>query len=646
MSAIAGIFHLNDEPINLEHGRRMMKELEKYPADDVQTWHSDKVFLGCHAQWITPESIGEKLPYYDEERKLAITADAIIDNREELFEKLQIKKSKQRTITDSELILLSYDKWGEDSPKYLIGDFAFMIWDERERKFLGARDPSGLRTLYFFHDKFRFVFCTTIEPLLTLPNIKKQLNENWLAEFLAITVPVDTVDAFTTPYCNINQIPPFHSVTFQKGKFSLTKYGNFNVEKKLNFRHDYEYVEAFQEIFQKAVKSRLRTHLNIGSHLSGGLDSGTVVGYAAKELKKENKLLNTYSYIPPKDFIDYTHKGLMPDERPFIKKTVEFVGGITDHYCDYDGISSYTEIDDILDVNEMPYKFVENSFWLSGTFKKASENNVGILLNGDTGNSTISWGQALYYYAILLKRLKWIELIQELNQYSRNIGGARFRSLPRIAEIAFPFFSKFKSDKGINWNPKVIDLAFAQKTEVFNKLQRFGIDQSGWIATPNLYEQRKIMFDKISTFNSSSTLYSKLSLKYSLWKRDPTNDLRVVRFCFAVPEEQFVKNGLDRALVRNSTKNILPDEVRLNQRIRGVQGADWIHRMIPHWDKLMEEAKLLSNDKKMMEFFDGNVIKSAIVKGEKGPFKEKVMDPDYKILVRSIIVYRFLKKFN
>ena len=70
MSAIAGIYHLNSEPINLEHGNRIMKALEKFPADDVQVWNNDKVFLGCHAQWITPESLGEKLPYYDHERQL------------------------------------------------------------------------------------------------------------------------------------------------------------------------------------------------------------------------------------------------------------------------------------------------------------------------------------------------------------------------------------------------------------------------------------------------------------------------------------------------------------------------------------------------------------------------------------------------
>src|SRR3954465_11520946 len=130
MRAIAGIYHLNDEPINLEHGNRMMKELEKNPAADIQTWHNDKVFLGCHAQWITPESVGEQLPYYDSERQMVITADAIIDNRDELFDLLQVEPSTRKTMPDSQLILLAYCKWGENSPKYLIGDFAFIIWDE------------------------------------------------------------------------------------------------------------------------------------------------------------------------------------------------------------------------------------------------------------------------------------------------------------------------------------------------------------------------------------------------------------------------------------------------------------------------------------------------------------------------------------
>ena len=95
--------------------------MQKFPADDIQVWKNENVFFGCHAQWITPESIGEPLPFYDSERQCTITADAIIDNREELFESLQVDRDKRKTIPDSQLILLAYYKWGEESPKYLVG---------------------------------------------------------------------------------------------------------------------------------------------------------------------------------------------------------------------------------------------------------------------------------------------------------------------------------------------------------------------------------------------------------------------------------------------------------------------------------------------------------------------------------------------
>jgi asparagine synthase (glutamine-hydrolysing) len=647
MSAIAGIIHFNQEPINPEHSHNIMGALQKFPADNIGLWNSSKgnAFLGCHAQWITPESVNEEMPLHHYDSQLTITADAIIDNRNELFESLQVHKSDQKTMTDAQLILRAYQKWGEDCPKHLVGDFAFMIWDERKQQLFGARDASGYRTLYYYLNQTRFAFCTTIEPLLTLPYIKKQLNEHYIAEFLAITGMIDTVDARMTPYLNIYQVQPFHTITIARDKLKISRYGHFYSEKQLKLKSNEDYVEAFRDVFQKAVTSKLRTYRNVGSQLSGGLDSGTVVGFAAKALREENKKLHTFSYIPPSDFKDFTHRQIMPDETPFIKKTVQHVGGMIDHYCDFEGKSSYSEMDDFLDVMEMPYKFVENSFWLKGMFERAQEENVGVLLNGDKGNSTISWGAALNYYAILLKRLKWLRLFQELNQYSRNSGGARLRLLPTVARIGFPIINQMFPKETPYEFPTIINPELAKRTGVFGKLKNYGIDRSGWIATSNVYEQRRITFEDIFSWNSGSTFISKASLRYQLWKRDPTNDLRVVRFCLSVPEDQCVQNGLDRALIRRSTEDILPDEIRLNQRIWGIQGADWVHRMIPHWDSFIEEVRQLSTDKRMMEFLDNQVIKSAISKSEKGARRESISDPDYRVLMRSLIVYRYIKKF-
>lgn len=642
MSAITGIYNLNKEPIKMENYNLLMSKLIQYPSDDIQIWKKGNIFFGCHAQWITPESVNEQLPYYDYDRQLVITADCIIDNRDDLLNQLRIEKSLGSLIPDSQIILLAYEKWGENCPKYLIGDYAFFIWDEKKQKLFGARDPSGYRTLYYYKDSIRFVFSTTIKSILALPYIEKNLNEHWLAEYMAISGMIDTVDASTTPYLNISQVPPFHSVTVTNENFKIQKYGQFKPETKLKLKSNEEYIEAFQDVFSKAVKSRLRTYRNIGSHLSGGLDSGAVVGFAARELKNENKLLHTFSYIPPSDFVDYTSKHLMPNETPYIRKTVDFVGGISDHYFNFDGVDSYSELNSILEMNEMPYKFFENSFWLKGIFEKAHSNGIGVLLNGDNGNLSISWGNALYYYGELLKKLKWFRLAKELNQYSKNVGGSRFRNIPVIARIAFPDIGKFVSKKSFQ-KSLVINDEFAKETGVFDKLSQFGITQSGWFTGNNLNNQRRMVYDDIYPWNSGNTFNTKLSLHYSLWKRDPTNDIRVVQFCLSLPEDQYVQNGMDRALVRRGTENILPNEVRLNQRIRGIQAADWVHRIVPHWDSLLEEMRELSVDERMLKYFNRDVINKALSRAEEGPNKKHITDPAYRNLTQSVMVFRFIK---
>lgn len=649
MSAIAGLYHLNQEPIDLQHGELLMNSFRKFPADSIQVWNDEKIFLGCHNQWITPESVNETLPFYDYARQLAITADAIIDNRDELFNRLQVEKSDRPYMTDSQLILLAYHKWGDETPKYLVGDFAFMIWDQKQRKLFGARDFSGSRTLYYFKNEDKLAFSTTIEPLLALPYVEKRLNEEWLAEYLVISGMIDAVDSSITPYLTINQVPPSHSISIENNKITFKRYSYLTEVETLKLKSNEEYIEAFQSIFQESVTSRLRTHKKVGSQLSGGLDSGAVVSFAAQPLRKQNKELHTFSYIPPDDFKDFTSRYYLADERPYIKSTVEFVGGIKDHYYNFQGKDSFSEIDDFLEIMEMPYKFFENSFWLKGIFEKANEEGVGVLLNGDRGNFTISWGSALDYYSILLKKVKWVRLFQELNQYSKKAGGARLRNLPLIARIGFPMIDRIFPDKSSNSfsYPQLINPQFAENTGIYKKFSEQGINQRGQMSSSdNIYQMRKRHFDDVFNWNAGNTLSTKLSLRYSLWKRDPSNDIRVARFCLSLPEHQYVQDGLDRALIRRSTVNYLPDNVRLNQTIRGVQGVDWVHRMIPQWETYKTELEQLNTDKSLLKYVDAQVIQDGLSKVKSGVKPEQAVDPNLKLLMRSLIINRFLKKIS
>ncbi|MFB6801737.1 lasso peptide isopeptide bond-forming cyclase [Peribacillus butanolivorans] len=643
MSAIIGICQINEEPVNIQHGHILMTALNKYPSDSIQTWHSEKIFLGCHAQWITPESVGEQLPFYDAEMQCAVTADAIIDNRDELFDKLDVSKVDRNSVTDSQLILLSYIKWGEDSPKYLIGDFAFMIWDLKKRKLFGARDFSGSRTLYYYQNTDKFAFSTVIEPLLNLPFVEKKLNEQWLAEYLAIPVMFESVDSNTTVYKYIQQVPPSHSISVVEGSVSLHRYCHLADVEKKHLKTDQEYEEAFRNVLQDAVSARLRTRHKVGAHLSGGLDSGTVASFAATELRKGNKPLHTFSYVPVEGFIDWTHKSRMADERPFIQATVQHIGNIKDSYMSFEERNPYSEIDDWLETLEMPYKFFENTFWLSGIYEAAHQQGIGVMLNGQRGNWTISWGPLLDHYATLLKKVNWFRLYNELNQYSKNIGVTKTRILKAVRKKAFPFTFRRSQLSDQDKFPMLINLDFAKRTDVFKKLDEHGIDLTGTKLT-SAYEVRKNQFENSYYWNITGTYGSKLSLRYSVWDRDPTNDLRVIRFCLSVPEEQYVRNGLDRALVRRSTKGYLPDKVRLNLRTRGVQGADGVHRMASQWDEFINELQQLSKDPQMAELLNMQIINDSIAKIMGEPNAEYAFDFEFRILMRSLILYRFMKK--
>ncbi|AGK52670.1 asparagine synthase-related protein [Bacillus sp. 1NLA3E] len=650
MSAITGIYHFNGEPISTEQTRDLMNALHQYPSDYIHTWNHRNIFLGCHAQWITPESIGEKLPYFDYERKLAITADAIIDNRDELLDKLLVDQSQRKEIPDSQIILLAYSKWGEAVAKHLIGDFAFMIWDEKEQKLFGVRDFSGTRTLYFYRDESRFAFSTTIEPLLKLPYIDKKLNESWLAEFLTIPGMVDSVDTISTVYKGIKQIPPSHSITIQKNRVVLSRYSTITSQSKIKLNSDSEYEEAFHEVFQKAVKSRIRTNGEVGAQLSGGMDSGSVVSFAAKELQKEKKKLHTFSYIPEASFVDWTPYYYIPDERPFIKETVNHVGNISDQYLSFEGKSPLTDVDDFLSIMEMPYKFFSNSFWLKGINEKANQQGIKVMLNGARGNYSISWGSqtlTLNYYASLLKKLKWIHFYRDLGMFCENFNTGKSHILPIVVKKAFPNIYQLlsRTTKNDIQFKSLVNPSLAERTNIFEKLTEFHIDITG-ASAENPNEARRRHFEQLFYWSKSGTVGTKLSLRYGLWDRDPTNDLRVIQFCLSLPEDQYVNSGLERSFIRRATKNLLPDKVRLNQQSRGLQGADVIHRMASNWDIFIEELHEITRDPIVSEFLNIDVLKHAITRISKHPSSELLFDDNFRIVTNSLIVYRFIKKYN
>lgn len=649
MSAITAIVDFRREGMQVDRGMRLMEELRRYPADYEHVWQDGDAFLGCRGQRITPESLNEILPLRDPASGLVIAADAIIDNREELFGRLAVPKTERAGMTDGELILIAYRQWGQDAPKYLVGDFAFVIWDPRDKTLFGARDFTGARTLYYTQAETGAAFCTAIHPLLALSGAKRGLNEGWLAEFLAIPITTEAVDLQATAYNGIGQAPPAHSFTVREGRIEFAKYVSPLPETKLKLRSDGEYEEAFRDVFRTAVVSKLRTFREVGANLSGGLDSGSVVSFAAAALREANKKLHTFSYVPVDDFRDWTPRSRMANEREQMMETARHVGNIHDQYFSFPELNPLSVVDDWLDMMESPYKFYENSYWKKGIYENARRQNVGVLLSGSRGNWTISWGPALDYHAKLLRGARWGRLYREMTLYSANLGVERSRLYPVVAKKAFPslagLWKRFRrpdapEDSDI---PRLINPEFAKRTDVYERLKEHGYDFWG-DPSQNVYEVRRKQFEKPYYWTVTGTAGCKQSLRYGLWERDATNDLRVIRFCLSVPEDQFVRNGYGRSLIRRATRDYLPDAVRLNQKVRGIQGADGLHRMLPAWNGLLEEWQALVDDVSVAPYLNRPELIRALEAVRREPRPELVFDTDFRLLMRGLIFRRFMHR--
>ena len=268
MSIIYGLYHKNQTGTG-ESNTRILSDLERYQCDKTGSYQKGPVFMVCSLHCITPESLQETLPYEDKEASLVITADAIIDNREELFKMLS--RTGEKHLPDSPLILEAYKKWGIHCPEKLAGDFAFAIWDEKKQELFCARDHKGRKTLYYHTTSALFAFSTLLEPLLNTKGIKNELNETYIADFLAISGVIHEINSETTIYKNIFSLPPAHSMLVSKERVKRWRYWELKKTTEIKFDTDAEYEAAFREIYSEAVRCRLRCIKDVGILLSGGL---------------------------------------------------------------------------------------------------------------------------------------------------------------------------------------------------------------------------------------------------------------------------------------------------------------------------------------------------------------------------------------
>ena len=558
MSAILGILYLDGRPVDPLVLGRMVEVLAHRGPDGADMWHEGAVGLGHRMLWTTPESLQEKLPLADPSGNLIITADARIDNRDELIRALNLSNHPDQTITDSQLILAAYEKWGDYCTEKLLGDFAFAIWDKRKQVLFCARDHIGVKPFYYYSSGSTFIFASEIKAILCSPEVPRQLNEVRVADHLLHIFEDRTI----TFYRDIVRLPAAHSLTLSHQDMKTRLYWSLDPTHEVRLPSDKAYAEIFREVFTEAVRCRLHSAFPPGSTLSGGLDSSSIACIARDLLAEEkNRPLPTFSAIfpglPEEDLPKI-------DERRYINAVLD-TGGFEPHYVRADRLSPLADLERVLWHEDEAF-LAPNLYMHWALYNAARQHEVRIILDGIDGDTALSHG--LGYLADLTRTGRWKTLVTEATALSRqaNVSFTPRRIIwhygvrPLIPEPAVRIWRRFRGRSRLTpWTNKAINPALAKRVGLAERVQALQGNGTGPGYTARAGHWHSLTSGQIPY---TLELADRAAAAFSLEARYPFFDRRLLEFCLALPAGQKLHQGWSRAIMRRAMAGILPEAVQ------------------------------------------------------------------------------------
>ncbi len=269
MSGIAGIIHFDGAPIEPGLIEKMTASMSHRGPDGTHFWKADSVAFGHCMLQTTTESLEEVQPWLSEDGRYVLVMDGRLDNWEELRHRLELQGCRLRNRSDAELVMQAFQFWGIQCLKHIEGDFAFIIWDNAEKKIHCVRDRMGAKPFHYHWNGKTLSFASELRALFQLPWIGKICNEDMLVDyFMAQWCTKDE-----TLWKDIYRLPQAHRLEIDQDDFKLNQYWQPELNEPLNFSRDEEYVECYRSLFIEAVRRSSRSHQTVAYEVSGGLDS-------------------------------------------------------------------------------------------------------------------------------------------------------------------------------------------------------------------------------------------------------------------------------------------------------------------------------------------------------------------------------------
>ena len=599
MGAIAGRFHRDNQPINPDSLEKMLKPLRPLGSDGGGSWSSFNVAMGMLINHCG-SSPNTSLEPYKSSDGIVVVADSQLLNLKELA--LNLGFDPNQNITETQVILAAYHRWGRHCPDQLTGNFSFAIWDPNHQAMFCARDHVGGRGFCYHTNTHRFLFATEIKGIIAgAAELSHKLNKQYLCEYM-VGLRTTYED---TAFESIHRLPPAHALWVSRNNIEKWCYwepGNLKTQELKLPNHE----DGARILLQTILKQRFQLYNKVGISIGGGLNSG-ILASAAVDAQPPNSKHSIFAI---------THR-LPPDYVGHFKDEYQYAKLIADH-LNLD-LKSVFETKPSLELGHS----LEKKFYAlddpSGNpfssdyqviYETAKKSGVELLCMGVDRDVLLSWDAFKHPIGLLLSGNlsdSWAGLRKSESTYLSFVNFIQDIIYPMLPDPLYRNMLLIRNlnRPPVNWEKSQLlrsnlidDFDLMQRRDYFARyFKRHRIPSN-----PNVLRWGQLK--QVLNVQHRHTAHEHLYGIQTCW---PFLDKRLIEFCFQLPLKAYTHGKRRRGLARNLGKGKFPDAIR-NRTDRTPFPADIKLRHSSAFPQIYREIKQIENNDPIWEFADRNVV--------------------------------------
>lgn len=510
----------------------------------------------------------------------------------------------------SRLYALAVERWGDEAERRVVGEYCALIIDPRSGLVRLSRSALRAPPLVYFHDG-HFTAAASVPRALFAAGVDKRLNEKRVAD----SALMNFTDPEASWFENVRRVPTGHVVELARGdpEIKLRQCYDLFAGPAVRVRNDTEYLARASELLDEGVKACLSGFHHPGLTLSGGLDSPQVAVRTLAALPPEQKV-PTFTFHPEEGFDGIVEAGTLGDDRPLVEAFAAMHPRLEPHFTDNAGLSHDHRWGDFFHLMGGAPSGLCNMYVFHGLLSAAKARGCDVLLLAEWGNYTFSdkgdWGYVEYFL-----KGRWRQLWRALRS-PRLKGPLWHRFIARTASALLP-------DR--LWRP-LRRLVFPNSKFLLDLMQPLTTDFRSASGADQRLKQAGFVFERFQPHNrrhaqkllfrnddcESAEVYQAFEQMYGVAMRDPMSYRPFVEFCYGMPVEMFMRDGVTRWMAKEMARGIMPEEQREN-RLNGRWDSDWHLRIGRRRQDFLGELDRLQNDTRISSMIDIPRLRGALM---------------------------------